>query len=70
MHSQASIFAIRPDSASSYHETMQATAQAQPNIALVKYWGKRDLERNIPAVDSLSMRRWQPGFRPRPEARL
>ncbi len=34
---------------------MQATAQAQPNIALVKYWGKRDVERNIPAVDSLSI---------------
>jgi diphosphomevalonate decarboxylase len=34
---------------------MQATAEAQPNIALVKYWGKRDLERNLPAVGSLSI---------------
>jgi diphosphomevalonate decarboxylase len=30
-------------------------AQAQPNIALVKYWGKRDLDRNLPAVGSLSI---------------
>lgn len=34
---------------------MQATAIAHPNIALVKYWGKRDVERNIPAVGSLSI---------------
>jgi diphosphomevalonate decarboxylase len=34
---------------------MQATAQAQPNIALVKYWGKRDVARNLPAVGSLSI---------------
>lgn len=34
---------------------MQASAQAQPNIALVKYWGKRDIERNLPAVSSLSI---------------
>ena len=34
---------------------VQATAVAHPNIALVKYWGKRDVERNIPAVGSLSM---------------
>lgn len=33
----------------------QATAEAQPNIALIKYWGKRDVERNLPAVDSLSV---------------
>ena len=32
-----------------------ATATAHPNIALVKYWGKRDAERNIPAVGSLSI---------------
>jgi diphosphomevalonate decarboxylase len=32
-----------------------ATAVAHPNIALVKYWGKRDLERNLPAVSSLSL---------------
>lgn len=34
---------------------MQATARAQPNIALIKYWGKRDTARNLPAVDSLSI---------------
>ena len=34
---------------------VQATAVAHPNIALVKYWGKRDVERNIPAVGSLSI---------------
>lgn len=35
--------------------TMRATAQAQPNIALIKYWGKRDVARNLPAVSSLSL---------------
>ena len=34
---------------------MEATAQAQPNIALVKYWGKRDTGTNTPAVPSLSI---------------
>jgi diphosphomevalonate decarboxylase len=34
---------------------MQARARAQPNIALIKYWGKRDTSRNLPAVDSLSL---------------
>jgi diphosphomevalonate decarboxylase len=34
---------------------MQGTAIAQPNIALIKYWGKRDIERNLPAVGSISM---------------
>jgi diphosphomevalonate decarboxylase len=34
---------------------MQALAQAQPNIALVKYWGKRDAKLNLPAVGSLSV---------------
>lgn len=34
---------------------MHATARAQPNIALVKYWGKRDLARNLPAVGSISI---------------
>ena len=29
--------------------------QAQPNIALVKYWGKRDEVLNLPAVGSLSI---------------
>lgn len=32
-----------------------ATAVAHPNIALVKYWGKRDLALNLPAVPSLSL---------------
>ena len=34
---------------------MQATAIAQPNIALIKYWGKRDVGRNLPAVGSISI---------------
>lgn len=34
---------------------MRAIARAQPNIALVKYWGKRDVARNLPAVGSLSV---------------
>ena len=34
---------------------MQALAQAQPNIALVKYWGKRDARLNLPATGSLSV---------------
>jgi diphosphomevalonate decarboxylase len=32
-----------------------ATARAHPNIALVKYWGKRDAALNLPATGSLSM---------------
>jgi diphosphomevalonate decarboxylase len=34
---------------------MAVTAQAQPNIALVKYWGKRDGRLNLPASGSLSI---------------
>ena len=34
---------------------MRASARAQPNIALVKYWGKRDSHRNLPAVGSISV---------------
>lgn len=34
---------------------MIATAEAHPNIALVKYWGKRDAELNLPAAGSLSL---------------
>ncbi len=34
---------------------MAATAQAQPNIALIKYWGKRDTTLNLPATGSLSI---------------
>ncbi len=32
-----------------------ATARAFPNIALVKYWGKRDEELNLPVAGSLSL---------------
>jgi len=34
---------------------MRATARAQPNIALIKYWGKRDVSRNLPAAGSISI---------------
>lgn len=34
---------------------MKATAIAHPNIALVKYWGKRDEALNLPAAGSLSL---------------
>jgi len=34
---------------------MTITAIAHPNIALVKYWGKRDIEFNLPSVSSISM---------------
>ncbi len=30
-------------------------AIAQPNIALIKYWGKRDVQHNLPAVGSISI---------------
>lgn len=33
----------------------RATALAHPNIALAKYWGKRDFGHNLPAVPSLSV---------------
>lgn len=36
-------------------ETGRATARAYPNIALVKYWGKRDEELILPVAGSLSM---------------
>jgi diphosphomevalonate decarboxylase len=32
-----------------------STAVAHPNIALAKYWGKRDVPLNLPAVPSLSL---------------
>ncbi len=35
--------------------TRTVTATAHPNIALVKYWGKRDIPLNLPAVPSLSL---------------
>lgn len=34
---------------------MTATARACANIALVKYWGKRDAQLNLPATGSLSL---------------
>ncbi len=34
---------------------MQSTARAHPNIALIKYWGKRSSELNLPAVGSISI---------------
>jgi diphosphomevalonate decarboxylase len=34
---------------------MRAVAEANTNIALVKYWGKRDAKLNLPAVGSLSL---------------
>jgi diphosphomevalonate decarboxylase len=34
---------------------MQGKAIAQPNIALIKYWGKSDVARNLPAVGSISI---------------
>jgi diphosphomevalonate decarboxylase len=35
--------------------TQCASASAHPNVALIKYWGKRDAGQNIPAVGSLSI---------------
>ncbi len=34
---------------------MDVTAIAHPNIAIVKYWGKSDIDRNLPAVGSISI---------------
>ncbi|WP_162164030.1 diphosphomevalonate decarboxylase [Acholeplasma hippikon] len=33
---------------------MKATAKAHVNIALIKYWGKKDIELNLPLTSSLS----------------
>lgn len=37
------------------HGDLTATARAHSNIALAKYWGKRDAALNIPAVGSISI---------------
>ncbi len=37
------------------HAARSARAVAHPNIALAKYWGKREGEGNVPAVPSLSV---------------
>ncbi|WP_233840843.1 diphosphomevalonate decarboxylase [Dyella sp. 2HG41-7] len=34
---------------------LRAASQAQPNIALIKYWGKRDTALNLPVVGSISI---------------
>ena len=34
---------------------MEATAIAHPNVALSKYWGKIESNRNVPAVGSISV---------------
>jgi len=34
---------------------MRACAMAHPNVALIKYWGKREAAANLPAVGSLSV---------------
>jgi diphosphomevalonate decarboxylase len=34
---------------------MKATVKTHPNIAVIKYWGKRNLPLNLPAVSSLSV---------------
>jgi len=50
---------IRPLAGSVHHFKalipMQATALAHPNVAVIKYWGKRDVGLNLPAVGSLSL---------------
>jgi diphosphomevalonate decarboxylase len=42
---------LRADASGEFH----AASQAQPNIALVKYWGKRDAALNLPVVGSISI---------------
>jgi diphosphomevalonate decarboxylase len=37
------------------HGKFHAASQAQPNIALIKYWGKRDAVLNLPVVGSISI---------------
>lgn len=37
------------------HRPLSATAEATSNIALVKYWGKRDVALNLPSTGSISV---------------
>ena len=46
---------IHTPNLSSEREIMKRTAIAHPNIALIKYWGKRDIPLNLPSVPSLSL---------------
>ena len=39
----------------SEHTENKATARAHANIAVAKYWGKRDEERNLPIFDSIAL---------------
>ncbi|MGX1773736.1 diphosphomevalonate decarboxylase [Nocardia brasiliensis] len=41
--------------ARAHHVGAEATAVAHPNIALVKYWGKRDEEYGLPRTGSISL---------------
>lgn len=45
----------RPRAASESMSPSSATAKACANVALVKYWGKRDEELNLPATGSISL---------------
>ena len=40
---------------------MRAVAEAGINVALIKYWGKRDAAQNLPAVSSLALTLKSPG---------
>ena len=42
---------------------MRAVAVAHPNVALIKYWGKRARAGNLPATGSLSLVLGGPGHR-------
>jgi diphosphomevalonate decarboxylase len=38
-----------------HEKLLRASAMAHPNVALIKYWGKRESQANLPAVGSLSV---------------